>query len=163
RAPFAVADASGSSRSGRPLVFAFSRLPGSGNFALRAGSNTSTRRVRPHPVGASMRFALLAVFLFALPARAADTPTAEERKTIDAIEKLGGKGEISEKLPTEARVLAKFEGPSDNALAGLKKHPLIGGVDVFDATRCSERGFAALKDLPNLRRLVVEKADLSPA
>jgi hypothetical protein len=107
-----------------------------------------------------MRLALLSLFASVLTASAADTPTADERKTIDAIAKLGGKADIDAKLSADARVSAKFDGPSDAALAGLKKLPLVGAVEVFDASKCSDKGFAALKDLPHLHKLVVEKAEL---
>ncbi len=110
-----------------------------------------------------MRFALLIVFSLALTASAADTPTADEQKTIDAIAKLGGKGDIDPKLSSEARVSAKFEAVTDNILIGLKKLPQVGAVDTFDATRCTDKGFAALKELPNLRKLVVGKGDLNVA
>lgn len=108
-----------------------------------------------------MRFALFAVLAVALPV-AAQAPTADEQKAIEAIEKLGGKGDTDEKLPAEARVTAKFEAATDATFAALKKHPTIGHVNVFDATKCTEKSFAALKELPNLRVLVVGRATLSP-
>lgn len=89
--------------------------------------------------------------------------TADERVVIDAVGKLGGNAQIDDKLSTEARVAARFDGPSDVVLLGLKKFPQVGALNVFDATKCSDRGFAALKDLPNLRKLVVEKGALTPA
>ena len=46
-------------------------------------------------------------------------------------------------------------------LASLKKAPQIGALDVFDATRCTEAGFAALKQLPHLRKLTLGKSVMS--
>jgi Leucine-rich repeat (LRR) protein len=108
-----------------------------------------------------MRFALLAVFVSALSANAADNPTADEKAAIDAIAKSGGKGDIDSKLFFEARVTAKFDAVTDGVLIGLKKYPQIGAIDAFDVTRCTEKGFAALKELPNLRKLVIGKAGLT--
>lgn len=111
-----------------------------------------------------MRFTPAALLLLALNAAAgAQNPTADEKATIDAAGKLGGKASIDAKLSTEARVSVQFDGPADAALIGLKKFPHVGAVTVFDATKCTDRGFAALKELPNFRKLVVEKAALAPA
>ncbi len=109
-----------------------------------------------------MRLAMLVIFFSALSAFAADTPTSEEKATMDYIAKLGGKAILDPHLPAEARVSAKFESATDAVLSGLKKHPHIGGVDAFDATRCTPKGFAALKELPNLRKLVLGKSYLTP-
>jgi hypothetical protein len=109
-----------------------------------------------------MRLALLVLFTCALTAGADGTPTADEQATIDAVAKLGGKAEIDEKLSPDARVSARFEGATDAALAGLKKLPRVGAVELIDATKCTARGFAALKELPHLRKLVVEKAEVGP-
>jgi hypothetical protein len=92
---------------------------------------------------------------------AADTPTADEKAVIEAIEKLGGKAEIDSRLSSEARVSAKFDKITDGILTSLKKHPQVGAVEAFDATACSEKGFAVLKDLPNLRKLVIRGGQVS--
>lgn len=111
-----------------------------------------------------MRFAPAAVLLLTLNGVvAAQNPTADERAVIDAIGKFGGKAKIDDRLSTEARVAVSLDGPSDAVLAGLKKFPQVGAVSVFDASKCSDRGLAALKDLPNLRKLAVEKGALTPA
>jgi hypothetical protein len=112
-----------------------------------------------------MRFALVIGFacLMIAVATAADTPTKEEKAAIDISAKWGGKATLESRFSTEARVSVKFETLTDAILIGLKKYPHIGGVDTFDATRCSEKGFTALKDLPNLRKLVIRKANLTPA
>ena len=115
-----------------------------------------------------MRSAVLATFLLGLSSAALaqpvnKTPTDEEKKAIDLVAKAGGKAEIDPKLPAAARVSARFDAANDTVLAGLKKAPQIGALDVFDATLCTDKGFAALKNLPNLRKLTLGKSDMSPA
>ena len=109
-----------------------------------------------------MRFALLISFATAISATAADTPTLEEKAAMAAIVKLGGKAEIDSRLAVDARIVVKFDGGGDTVLLGLKKYPQVGAIQIFDASRCTEKGFAALKSLPKLRKLIVEKADLRP-
>src|SRR5262249_42586881 len=48
-------------------------------------------------------------------------------------------------------------------LANLKKASQIGSLDVFDATRCTDKGYATLKELPHLRRLLLGKSEMTPA
>jgi hypothetical protein len=88
-------------------------------------------------------------------------PTPAEQKTIDLVTKTGGKAEIDPKLPAEARVAAAFETATDATLLNLKKAPQVGSLSVADAAKCTDRGFAALKDLPHLRKLVVGKSRMS--
>lgn len=93
----------------------------------------------------------------------AQVPTAGEKAVMTEIVRLDGKADVDEKLAASARVVAEFETGTDALLAKLTKHPEIGGVKLLDATKCSDKGFAALKELPNLRKLVLGKAALSPA
>jgi len=110
-----------------------------------------------------MRAAFLLLFLLVCTATtAAQTGTAGEKAVMTEIVRLNGKADIDAKLHPEARVVAKFENASDALFASLKKHPEIGSIEVFDATKCSDKGFALLKDLPNLRKLVIGKAAMSP-
>jgi hypothetical protein len=99
------------------------------------------------------------VFTAAVLAQPVDkTPTADEKAAIALVVKSGGKAEIDTRLPASARVSAKFDAATDATLSNLKKAPQIGALDVFDATRCSSDGFAALKQLPNLRKLSLGKS-----
>lgn len=109
-----------------------------------------------------MRFALLAFFIAsALVARGADeSPTADEQRAINAISKAGGTGRIDPKLPAEARVAAKFETATDTTLLTLRKHQKIGAIEIQDVSKCTSKGMNVLPDLPNLRKLVVGKANL---
>jgi len=108
-----------------------------------------------------MRAALL-ILLVSSVAASAQNRTADETAAMTEIVRLGGKADIDEKLFFESRVVAKFENASDALLASLKKHPQIGGLEVFDATKCTDKGFAQLKELPHLRKLVIGKATLTP-
>lgn len=112
-----------------------------------------------------MRITPFALFVLALTAvaRPADDPTAEEARAIAVIAKLGGKAEIDPRLAPEARLIARFETVNDKVLSDLKKQPLVGAVDIFDATKCTEKSFVALKALPKLRKLVVGKGELNAA
>jgi hypothetical protein len=93
----------------------------------------------------------------------AQTPTAGEKAVMTHVVQLDGKADVDPKLAAEARVVAEFETGTDALLAKLAKHPEIGGVKLQDATKCSDKGFAALKELPSLRKLVLGKATLTPA
>jgi hypothetical protein len=108
-----------------------------------------------------MRYALLLIFAPFLHATAQDTRTLAESAAIDAITQLGGKADTDTRLAKEARVVAKFEAPTDIVLANLKKYPQIGAVEIFDGTKCTERGLAVVKSLPHLHKVVIEKAALS--
>jgi hypothetical protein len=110
-----------------------------------------------------MRLSLATLFALGLISTAAaqPTPTADEKKAIDLVAKADGKAEIDSKLPTAARLSVTFDSPNDAALLSLKKAPQVGSVSITDATRCTDRGFAALKGLPHLHKLVVGKSQLS--
>lgn len=113
-----------------------------------------------------MRFAFPAIFALTLTAGAPGqpksvAPTDEEKKAIELVAKLGGKAEIDPRLPSAARLSAKFDRATDLLLFNLKKAPSIGSLDVVDATPCTERGFATLKDLPNLQKLILGHSVMS--
>lgn len=110
-----------------------------------------------------MRLACLFVVLTSITAAAVDKPTTEEKAAIDYVTRVGGKATLDSGLSPEARVSAKFEAVSDAILNSLKKYSRIGAIETFDASRCTEKGFAALKELPHLRKLVLGKAALTPA
>jgi hypothetical protein len=105
-------------------------------------------------------FALALAPAFSQPA--GNEPTAAESKAITAVEKAGGTAELDPKLPAGARVSATFATASDTTLRGLKAAPQIGALEVIDATACTERGLAVLKDLPNLRKLTLGQSAMTP-
>ncbi|MDB5307205.1 MAG: hypothetical protein JWO38_1407 [Gemmataceae bacterium] len=95
----------------------------------------------------------------ALTGRAADdTPTADEQKVIDAVRVLKGKASIDSGLHPEARVAVKFEAATDATLVALAKRPQVGAIQALDGRQCTGKGFAALADLPHLRRLVLNQS-----
>lgn len=113
-----------------------------------------------------MRLSLTTLFTLglisvALAQPAKPTPTDDEKKAIDLLEKAGGKAEIDTNLPTAARIAVKFDTATDTVLMTLKKTPQVGSATIFDATRCTDRGFAVFKDMPHLRKLVVSQSKIT--
>jgi hypothetical protein len=105
-----------------------------------------------------MRTALTLVLLVVViaAARAADEgPTPDEKKTIDALAAQVKTATVDPGLPAAARVAVRFDAATNAQLAALKKYPNVGAVAVLDAGRLTEAGYAALKDLPHLRKLVL--------
>lgn len=101
---------------------------------------------------------LLPVLLLAAPVSAAD-PAVEE--AIAAVKKLGGKAVVDDRLDEIAPVAAMFPTGSDSLLISLSKQPTIGGITFEDSSRCTEAGFSALKELPDLQKLVLGKCTVS--
>ena len=87
-----------------------------------------------------------------------ESPTADEKKTIDALAKLGGKASVDVNLPAEARVVVTFTEINDATIAAVKKHAHVGGLTALDAKKCTEKGYAGFKELPHLRRLVLSSS-----
>jgi hypothetical protein len=88
-----------------------------------------------------------------------DSPSAAEERAIDAIAKAGGKAAIDPKLAATARVEAEFDSATNATLINLAKQPQLGALEILDATKCTAKGFAALKALPHLRRVVLAKSN----
>src|SRR5438552_7145364 len=107
-----------------------------------------------------MRVGLALALTFGAVAARPDE-TTDEKATIAALTKLGGKASVDPELPKAARVAVKFDTATDATLAALKKHPNVGAVQALDGTRCTERGFAALAELPHLRRLTLNRSGVS--
>ena len=104
-----------------------------------------------------MRIAFL-LLAMAGTLRAADAPTDDEKKSIDALVKLGGKASLDTGLHADARIAVTFTEVTDATLAAIKKHPHVGALTALDAKKCSEKGYAGLKELPHLRRLVLSSS-----
>ncbi|HUR55008.1 MAG TPA: hypothetical protein VMZ71_12825 [Gemmataceae bacterium] len=91
--------------------------------------------------------------------RAADTPTDDEKKTIAALVKLGGKATIDPtNLHPDARVTVTFTEITDATVAAIKKHTHVGSLTALDAKKCGEKSYTALKEVPHLRRLVLSSS-----
>ncbi len=103
-----------------------------------------------------LRYALGFAFFIGLAATQAQSDTTtEEKDALAAVVRLGGKATLDTDLPVGSRVTAKFETATDLTLRDLKKYPAIGAIQALDGRQCTTRGFELLKDLPNLRRLVL--------
>jgi hypothetical protein len=102
----------------------------------------------------------IALFLCAMvgTVQTTESPTADEKKTIDALVKLGGKASIDPSLSPDARVVVTFTEISDTTVAAVKKHTQVGALTALDAKKCTEKSYTALKDLPHLRRLVLSSS-----
>ncbi len=97
----------------------------------------------------------------ATSARAANEPDESEARAIALALALGGTAKVDEKLDEIARVAVKLPAASDAALLRLCKMPSVGSLEIFDATKCGEAGFAALKELPDLQTLSLGKCPLT--
>ena len=100
-------------------------------------------------------FALLMPLFVVVISQAQPAPTAEEKTAMAAVLKLGGKAGIDPELPSGSRVTAKFDTATDTLLKSLSKQPQIGAIQALDARQCTDKGFTALHELPNLRRLTL--------
>jgi hypothetical protein len=105
----------------------------------------------------ALSLALLASPLLAAPPK----PTEAEAEAIAAITKLGGTAEVDKSLDEQARLSVTFEKPTDAAVLALVKLPTVGAVDFRDGSKVTEKGFAALKELPDLQKLFVGKGTVS--
>lgn len=97
-------------------------------------------------------------------ASAADEPTADERKALDAGAKIkGATTGVDGDLRPGSRVVVQLDEADDAVLKALAKQPGIGAIEILDATKCKGAGLAALKDLKHLRRLVLNKSGVTNA
>jgi hypothetical protein len=71
--------------------------------------------------------------------------------------------EVDPLLPSQAPLLVRCETANDTLLLKLSQFPPIGGIHIADARSCTAKGYAALKNLPRLHKLVVEHTVLSPS
>ncbi len=111
-----------------------------------------------------LRFAPLALLLLTpLVSAAEQKPTDAEGELIALVGKLGGKAKLSDELDAESRVAAVLEKASDADLLALSKHPGLGSLDLRSAARVTDKGFAALKEVPNLQRLYLSGCSLETA
>ena len=85
-------------------------------------------------------------------------PSAEEREVLAAVARLGGAGKLDATLGPTARVDVTVKSATDATLFALAKLPNVGAITIGDATRCTEKGYDALRELPDLQRLVLSKS-----
>ena len=109
-----------------------------------------------------MRFAVPAfVALVLFTTAPAQEPSAGEQAAIKAVGLAKGQAGIDPTLAPGARVSVKFLAAGDAALVTLAKHKEVGEIQIVDATACTAKGFAALKALPNLRRLKLNRSGVT--
>lgn len=84
-----------------------------------------------------------------------------EDQAIAAAEKAGGSAQVDKKLEEGARVAVALEQATDAKLLSLAKQPAIGSLSIEDASRCTPVGYAALRELPNLQKLILGKSAAS--
>src|SRR5476649_1904893 len=82
-------------------------------------------------------------------------------RTMDAIRALNGTASVDKGLDAEAALDVKLDAASDATLLKLAKHPQIGALHLNDASKLTEKGFADLRELPKLQKLLLYKGNLS--
>ncbi len=102
-----------------------------------------------------------AVLLVAAISVGQNPTTPAEQSALRSAELMKGVGGIDPTLAPAARVSVKFTAAGDAALITLSKHKEVGAIQVLDATACTVKGFAALKALPDLRKLVLNRSGVS--
>jgi hypothetical protein len=110
-----------------------------------------------------MRFAppAAAVLLTVAVGLAQDQATPAEQAALRSVQLMKGAGGLDPALAPAARVSVKFPAAGDAALITLAKHKEVGAIQVLDATACTAKGFAALKALPHLRKLVLNRSGVT--
>ena len=99
--------------------------------------------------------------LVAAAAVLAQEPTPGEQAAVKAAVAMKGVTGIETTLAPAARVSVRFAAAGDAALTTLAKHKEVGALQVLDATACTAKGFAALKALPHLRKLVLNRSGVT--
>jgi len=105
--------------------------------------------------------ALLFATAFDPIALGAAKPDAAELQAIALSVELGGSAKVDEKLDEIARVYVKLPAADDATLRRLCKMPSVGAIEILDARKCSDEGFASLKELPDLQNLILGKCPLT--
>ncbi|OWK36527.1 hypothetical protein [Fimbriiglobus ruber] len=102
---------------------------------------------------------LLAVAcLVVFPAVAAAQKDGLDLMTRATMVKIGATAEVDKTLDKEARLAVKMPTATNADLLALCKLQEVGAITIDDATKCTEKGFEALKELPDLQRLVLSRS-----
>lgn len=106
------------------------------------------------------RRVLALVALVYAPAIAVADPL--EEACLNAVGALNPKAAVvSPDLEDGHRVAVHFESASDATLAAVGKLPAVGSLKIDDASLCTEKGFAVLRELPNLQVLVLGRSTVT--
>jgi Leucine-rich repeat (LRR) protein len=102
------------------------------------------------------------VLAVVLPAFAADPPkpTAAEEKLLAKLKGLKGEATLDPELDAAARVAVTFEKAEDKTVFAFYKEDGIGAVEIRDIKGLNDQGFAGLKRMKNLQKLVLAGGDL---
>ena len=131
-------------------------------FGGRRPPECVSRRLSLHRCVMRLAFFALLGFTALLSAQQDNTPNDNEKKAITALKKYkGAKTGINPKLHAEGRLTLKLDTATDAILADIAKHPEIGSFQALDGTACTVKGFTALHNLPQLRRLTLNKSGVS--
>jgi hypothetical protein len=113
----------------------------------------------------------VALFAFATTLTAADNETkpakaapatSEETDLAKTLSVKGQTAEVDVNLAESARISVSIEVATDANLLAICKQPMVGKLDLRDASKVSTTGFGHLKELPNLQTLLICKGDISP-
>lgn len=97
------------------------------------------------------------------PAPAQDVIPQEVERIRQALAAAKVTVEVDPLLPPQAPLLVRCEAANDKLLLQLAQFPQIGGIHIAEGRLCTAKGYAALKNLPQLQKLAIEHAVLSPA
>ena len=89
--------------------------------------------------------------------------TTEETDLAKKLTKQGQTAEVEPGLAESARISVSIETATDAKLLALCKQPMLGKLDLRDASKVTTAGFGYLKELPNLQTLLLCQGDISPA
>jgi hypothetical protein len=89
--------------------------------------------------------------------------TTEETELARVLTKQGQTVEVELGLAESARISVSVEKATDAKLLALCKQPMVGKLDLRDASKVTPEGFGYLKELPNLQTLLICQGDISPA
>jgi hypothetical protein len=87
--------------------------------------------------------------------------TTEETDLAKVLTKSGQTAEVESGLSELARISVSVELATDAKLLALCKQPMVGKLDLRDASKVTPAGFGYLKELPNLQTLLLCKGDIS--
>ncbi len=81
--------------------------------------------------------------------------SADEKKAVERIEKVGATVRVDESLPATARLKVSFARLDDKAAIALKGSVQIGSLTIEDASKLTDRGLSILATLTGLRELTL--------
>jgi hypothetical protein len=105
----------------------------------------------------SIRF-VLAVSLVCSPHLFAEEPTAAEKKLTLAVEAKKATVKMNEESTEVPRLTVSYDDPKDADLEPMRGSKLIRHLEIYDASKVTEKGFMVIKSLANMEKLTLGKA-----